>query len=101
MDCNNLIDIFLETILDNIPYSDALEIHGVVEKDGICEQTQNGEPFDFFSLYLHLKEGSVICIGDFGINCLDKLHVTANTLSSVYELPVLCSNDKAALIDKA
>ncbi len=48
MDCNNLIDICLETILDNIPYSDALEIHGVVEKNGICEQTQNGEPFDFF-----------------------------------------------------
>jgi hypothetical protein len=97
MDCEHVINICYKAILDNISYSDALEIHGVVEKDGICEQTQNGEPFDFFSLYLHLKEGSVICIGDFGINCLDKLHVTANTLSSLYELPVLYSNDKAAL----
>lgn len=97
MNGNNLINICLETILDNIPYSDALEIHGVVENDGLCEQTQNGESFDFFSLYLHLKEGGVICIGDFGIDCLDKLHITANTLASVYELPVLCSNDKAAL----
>ncbi len=93
----DLNDICLEskTIVENIPYCSALEIHGVVENDGICEQTQNGELFDFFSLYLRFKEGDVMCIGDFGIDYLDKLHEAVNSLSSKYGLPIHCSNDKA------
>ncbi len=49
---------------------DAYEVHGVREyaedKDGtkFCEQVEDGEAM-FWSLYGHLAEGGLLCIGDF------------------------------------
>jgi hypothetical protein len=81
IDNDDLIDISHETILDHIYNSKCLEIHGVTEDGlGICKQTANSEPFDFISLYLRLKEGGVICVGDFGINSLNKLYELCNWL---------------------
>lgn len=96
MDNDDLMNICLETILDHVFYSVALEIYGVtMDSLGLCKTIANNEPFDFVSLYLRLKEGELVCIGDFGSKYLDRLHEISNTLSLKYELPIFCYHDKA------
>jgi hypothetical protein len=62
---------YAETIIDDPANYDALEIQGVSETpdtfgmpgETICE-VDNDHP-NFFSVYAHLAEGGVECIGDF------------------------------------
>lgn len=43
---------------------DNIEIHGVRYLDDVDVEQDDENP-DFFSTYLHLKEGGVACVGDF------------------------------------
>lgn len=42
---------------------DAFEVHGVVTKEACCE-VDDANP-EFYSVYAHLREGGVECVGDF------------------------------------
>lgn len=52
-------------------YYDAIEVHGVRDLNepddpqGTCCEVDDEHP-QFFSVYVHLKEGGVECVGDFG-----------------------------------
>lgn len=63
---------FAESIIgDRKDAYDALEIHGVKDigdpsgSDGTAVEMNDENP-DFFSVYVHCKEGGVECVGDFG-----------------------------------
>ena len=45
---------------------DAIEIHGVLDLgDGNCEVSDEEEDTpDFYSVYVHMKEGGIQCVGD-------------------------------------
>lgn len=60
---------FADDVIDGTPGRfDCIEIQGVADlTDGDaqpCCEVDNDNP-DFFSVYLHLVEGGVICVGDF------------------------------------
>ncbi len=62
-------------IIDPIAY-DAVEVHGVRDTgplpDGsTCCEVDDDQP-QFFSVYGHLREGGVECIGDFDTKELDR-----------------------------
>lgn len=54
-------------IIDDTKLYDALEVHGVTrETDGKTEHCEvNDEAPEFYSVYAHLVQGGVECIGDF------------------------------------
>ena len=60
---------YADEVIDGNPaLFDCIEIQGVANVDGegpsgICE-VDNDNP-DYFSVYLHLVEGRVACVGDF------------------------------------
>ena len=62
---------YAETIIPHPADFDALEVQGVRDMagaqgitDGTCCEVDNENP-EFFSVYAHLVEGGVECIGDF------------------------------------
>lgn len=59
----NIYSLFIPSL----PLSeyDAIEIHPVIETDGICEVTDNPAEASIWSVYLHLITGGVECIADF------------------------------------
>lgn len=59
---------------------DAVEIRGVQQHEGHCE-VNDLDPH-FFSVYLHVKEGGVNCVGDFG------QFAWANRYAEAFGLPV-------------
>lgn len=70
---------------------DAIEIHGVRDHNspgdpnGTCCEVDNENP-QFFSVYVHLKEGGIECVGDFSTHDLAVLY--ANELAEKYHWPV-------------
>ncbi|GGG86666.1 hypothetical protein [Edaphobacter dinghuensis] len=80
---------YAETIIKDPEEYDCLEVHGVVEEpDGsggtVCEV--NDETPQFFSVYAHLKLGSVNCIGDF--HTREDALAYAESVSNKYNWPV-------------
>ena len=69
---------------------DAIEIHGVRDLGGgVCEITHEDDTPDFFSVYVHMKEGGVQCVGDHSQLSEAKEH--ANMLSRLYGWPITYS----------
>lgn len=59
---------YAEDIVNNPADYDSLEVHGVSEEEdgygGTACEIDDENP-EFFSVYAHLKQGGVECIGDF------------------------------------
>lgn len=78
-------------IADRVQSYDALEIQGVRDlnepdcPEGTCCEVDNENPL-FFSVYAHLKEGGVECVGDFGTHLLAEQY--AKELALKYGWPV-------------
>lgn len=72
---------YAEYIIKNHPYLfDAIEISGVEDLgNGIVEVSDKP---DFWSVYLHMKEGGVQCVGDF--TRLENAKDYAESLSKKY-----------------
>ena len=70
---------------------DAIEINGVRDQhmpgdaQGTCCEVDNETP-QFFSVYAHLKEGGVECIGDFEAHTMAVVY--ANELAKQYDWPI-------------
>ncbi len=70
---------------------DALQIHGVRDlnlpgnPEGSCCEVDNENP-QFFSVYAHMKEGGVECVGDFATRALAEAY--AKELATQYNWPI-------------
>lgn len=87
-----LNDRYAETIIGNRSDDyDALEIQGVRDihlpndPEGTCCEVDNENP-QFFSVYAHLKEGGVECVGDFATHVLAETY--AKELAAKYNWPI-------------
>ena len=81
---------FAQEVIQNQPSRfDAVEIHGVDDLgEGIVEVTESEAP-DFWSVYLHQKEGGLECVGDH--SNLSDARQYAMALSARYNWPVTYS----------
>ena len=75
-----LNDAYADPIIDDESLFDGIEIHGVRDtstspSDGSCFEVDNQDP-DQFSVYVHLVEGGVECVGDFGTATLAAVYAT-------------------------
>ena len=80
---------YADIVIDRDPSRfDAIEIHGVRDLgDGTCEQDDD-DP-DFYSVYLHLKEGGITCVGDHSL--VEDARSYARKLSAKYAWPITYS----------
>ena len=86
-----LFDRYADSIIGCFAHQyDAVQVHGVRNfasgtDDGTCYEIDNVAPTSF-SVYVHLKDGGLDCVGDF--SDYDDAYKYAGEISSAYEWPV-------------
>lgn len=81
------------TIIDDPANYDGIEVHGVRDLNNDPKDTQcevDDEHPEFFSVYVHLKQGGVDCVGDFTQH--QDAVIYANELNKLFGWPITFCN---------